>query len=315
MSTRAGISLFPPLSPALAREEARALAKPFTRTSALLRPSEWVIAVYFAIAATRAAVHGRPGALAVDLLIPLILASAAVLERRRPALWITVFRDWATMPLLLVAYWNVDWAGTRMAPLGLEHLWAGWDRWILEGWGARRLIEICGSFFPGLLELCYSLLYASPPLLLGAIYLYRRRLRAEWFLFTLFAATLTTYALLPLFPLASPRLAFPGWEFPAYLTVFRRWNVWLLEIGDIRTSVFPSGHVTVAFAAAFGIRRALPDRRWLGRALIAFAAMVAINTVYARYHYALDGVAALAISCAAASVASALETLFPGLLE
>ena len=79
----------------------------------------------------------------------------------------------------------------------------------------------------------------------------------------------------------------------------RQWNLWILSTADIHSSVFPSGHVTVAFSAAFAMLLAMPDRRRIGWMLMTIAALVLVDTVYGRYHYAADGLAGLAISATA----------------
>ena len=81
--------------------------------------------------------------------------------------------------------------------------------------------------------------------------------------------------------------------------MFRRLNWRLLAAGGIHTSVFPSGHVSSAFGAAFGLLYALPGRRAFGLATAAVACGIAVSTVYGRYHYAVDAVAGLAASLAA----------------
>ncbi|MBI3695344.1 MAG: phosphatase PAP2 family protein [Acidobacteria bacterium] len=265
----------------------------------LFRSSEYLLVLYFALAAARTAARGLFAFGLVDLCVPLVFAALALMERRVRRVWVGVLRDWTAMPFLLLAYWNVDWITQVPQTGGYEQRWIRLDRLLLYGWGGRSAIECCGVLLPSLLELSYLVLYAVPPVLLGIIYLAGRRRQADRFLFTLFAGSLAAYALLPLFPSASPRDLFPGQDLPSMTTVFRRINLWLLDSFDIHTSVFPSGHVAVAFCSAFGVMRVLPERRWLGRALLAFAALVTINTVYARYHYAVDGLAALAISLVA----------------
>ena len=52
------------------------------------------------------------------------------------------------------------------------------------------------------------------------------------------------------FSSVSPRLAFPSESLPAWHSVWRTINIWLLDHGDIDSSVFPSGHVAVAFVVA-----------------------------------------------------------------
>jgi membrane-associated phospholipid phosphatase len=93
-------------------------------------------------------------------------------------------------------------------------------------------------------------------------------------------------------------LADPGQDLPHYSNVFRWINLWLLDHCDIAASVFPSGHVAVAFSAAFGVLRSIPDRRKFCAAMFGLACLVLIATIYGRYHYAADGFASVLIATA-----------------
>ena len=267
----------------------------------VFRPSEWLLVIYFFFVAWRGAVAGAPldpwklrgGLILAGLVLLFLLARA---EYRSGSRLLSIVRDWLPAPLLLVAYWAVDWPVSRAYQTRLELAWLQSDRMLLNHWGGKALIEYFGRPLPFLLEACYSLLYAIPPASLGILYLCRRRNRVDRFLFTLLLGVLTTYLLLPLTPTRSPRIAFPGEDLPSFTTPFRRLNMWLLDHADIQTSVFPSGHVTVGFSAAFGMLLALPERRRIGLTIAAVAIAVAVVTVYGRYHYAADGVAAIAVS-------------------
>ncbi len=84
--------------------------------------------------------------------------------------------------------------------------------------------------------------------------------------------------------------------------VVRQFNHWILGGYGIHTSVFPSAHVSGAFAAAFALKRILGEHPWLCRGVFVYAALVAIATVYGRYHYAVDAVAGVLVGMVAAAV-------------
>lgn len=262
----------------------------------LLRSSEWLLVLYFAIAGVRAAVRGLYVVAALDACAPLVFIALEAAARNPRRKWIDIVRDWVSLLFLLMAYWNVDYFARSRSDYAFEFRWIKLDRLLLDGWHGRAMIEGFGPVLPALLEFSYLILYAAPLLLLGAVYLLDGRKRVDQFLFTLFVGTLVTYSLLPLFPSESPRLFFPGQDMPSFIGMFRRANVWLLNAADIRTSVFPSGHVTVAFSAAFAARAALPNARWLGGLSFVLAILVAIDTVYGRYHFVVDGAAGFAVS-------------------
>ncbi len=213
------------------------------------------------------------------------------------------WRHWGSLATILPAYWAVE-EFARSHATRIQNDWLRWDRWLLDELGIRAAIERLGSIGPSALEWAYLLLYGFPPLALGLVYRHGARGRASRFLNVLFPGTLGVYALLPLLPVQSPRLAFPGQDLPGVEGVPRIWNLWLLDRLDISTGVFPSGHVAVAFSTAFGLLSAMPERKPLIASGFTFAAAVYLATVYGRYHYAMDGLASMAIAGIAWRVAT-----------
>jgi membrane-associated phospholipid phosphatase len=134
------------------------------------------------------------------------------------------------------------------------------------------------------------------------LYVYGQRKRAASFTFTFLLGIYLAYAQFPFWPSEPPRAVFPGEDFPAYLTVFRKFNWWLLGGYGIHTSVFPSAHTAGAFSAAFAMRRLLPEKPWVGSFLLTLAVLIATATVYGRYHYAADAVAGFAMAVAAEAI-------------
>jgi membrane-associated phospholipid phosphatase len=65
----------------------------------------------------------------------------------------------------------------------------------------------------------------------------------------------------------------------------------------IHTSVFPSAHVAGALSTAFGVRLAMPEDKRLYRSLFVIAVLIAVATVYGRYHYLADAICGAVIAC------------------
>jgi membrane-associated phospholipid phosphatase len=227
------------------------------------------------------------------------IAHADVSSQRRG--W-SIARDWIPAGLVLVAYWSIDWVPAKPQDRALESAFILWDRTLLLDWGLKAATEQLGSLVPGLLELAYLILYAVLPLCIVSFYISHERDRLDEFLFPFLVGTLTVYALLPHFPVQGPRFAFPNEDLPQVITVFRRMNLWILNHWDIHTSVFPSGHVAAAFSGAFAMGIAARRRLAFAGALLALAVLVWLNTVYGRYHYAADGLAALMVTAATISL-------------
>lgn len=267
----------------------------------LLRRSEWLLFVFFlyVVVLVQWRGGGSPQRGTLALLIPLALLALAWADSRSSGRFWSMVRDWVPALLVLIAYWSADWVPQPHGGGALEHALIGWDRSLLNDWGLRVAIERFGVFLPAVLDLAYLLIYAVPPLAIAYFYIRHERRRLDDFLFPFLLGTLMTYSMLPLFPSEAPRFVFAGQDLPGVETVFRRFSLWILNHCDIRSSVFPSGHVTVAFSAAFAMLLAMPERRRAGWTLLAIALLVLVDTVYGRYHYAADGLAGLLVSLVA----------------
>ena len=237
-----------------------------------------------------------PGWKLLAVVLPILLFALAYAATRHNRRSTSLARDWVVPAAALAGYWQVGWFGGGHFLSAWEETLLNWDRFLLNTVGLRALIESAGAFLPWLLEFSYTSLYTVPGICIAILYWSGARLRVDKFLVTFALGTLGAYALLPYFRVDSPRLVFPGQDLPNFNVFWRSINVWLLNRLDITTSVFPSGHVAVAFSSAFGFRRALPGNRPAFLGLLAVAICVYLATIYGRYHYAADGLASIAIS-------------------
>ncbi len=210
-------------------------------------------------------------------------------------LTLSIARDWLPLAVILLAYREMGWLALPHHDHGLEAHWVIWDRLVLRG-GAKAAIEALGPVLPSVLEIAYSLVYALAPFCIAVLYLYGHRDQVDRFLFIFVTGVLLCYAQFPFWPSEPPRVVFFGEDFPLYDTVFRRFNWWMLDNYGIHTSVFPSAHVAGAFAAAFGMWRTMRRPEWVSRFLLAMAALIALATVYGRYHYLADAIAGFSVA-------------------
>lgn len=212
----------------------------------------------------------------------------------------SILRDWAPIGFTLAAYREMNWFTPSIRDHHLERAWIVWDRWLLDDAHLRAAIESLGPLLPSCLEVSYVLVYAIAPISLTILFLNSardlRRNRVSTFWFAYLAGTLAAYALFPYFPSDPPRVVFAGADLPTVVTIFRRFNLAILGKYGIHSSVFPSAHVSSAFACAWGLLIAMPDRRRYGWMVACYASAVAIATIYGRYHFAVDALAGLAVS-------------------
>lgn len=275
-----------------------------------VQPQERVALAYFlfltALSLTRPVLIWQRGIL---LALPLVLCALWFWETSASRTWSRIARQWSSLALILIGYWALEWFSAPPITRWQDQ-WLRIDRLLLESAGLRELLD--STFFvPYVLETLYFLLYAMPSLALGALYLCKARERSGKFLLILLLGTFSAYALLPLFPVESPRVAFPNADLPRFNGLPRVVNTWLLDRLDISTSVFPSGHVAVAFSSAFGLLSVLRERRRIWSAAFLVAFLIYVATVFGRYHYAVDGLASITISCVAWKVAERWSSIEP----
>jgi membrane-associated phospholipid phosphatase len=265
----------------------------------LLNRHEWLIVVFFVVLA----IVGFKRSIAawrVLLLagVPFLLWGLCRLETMAAIRWSPILREWLSMGMILPAYWSLQLLVAKPLETWQQEFLA-WDRWILYSAGLRAAIEVAGFLIPAILETAYMLLYTIPPAALALIYLRGPRRHTKQFLQVLLLGTLAAYVLIPLFPVISPRYAFPEADLPSYESLARSLNVWVLDHLDISTGVFPSGHVAVAFSTAFGLMLAAPKLRAAWILAFVVAGVIFVATIYGRYHYAADGLASIAIAAVA----------------
>jgi membrane-associated phospholipid phosphatase len=269
------------------------------------RSSEWLLFGYFGYVALITLMFPlypqvKWQALVVFLLVATLLAALAVAESYGSQEIFSVARDWIPLALTLVAYREMD----LFSPLGrdynLELRWVEWDRQLLYEAGLQRALEWLAPWVPGYLEFCYLLVYAVGPISVAILYTQRRRELANRFLLVYLAGTLLAYGLFPYFPSDPPRTLFGGVDMPNVVTPLRQFNLWIVSGYGIHSSVFPSAHVSSAFSAGWALLWLLPDKRRFGWGMLAYAASVAVATVYGRYHYGVDALAGFGVSVIAA---------------
>lgn len=266
------------------------------------RPSERICLAYFSYTALVAALRPLPWrprlevwiADAAVVLILWLLARPAAM--RRPAL--AVFRDWFPLALILLAYRQMGWMALPHESRNFENFWIGLDRFLLHKIGLKSLIEFSGPLGPNLLELSYLLVYVMPVAAAAVFYASGARARLDAAYRIILSATLASYALYPFFPSEPPRAVFPADDLPV-MSALRAFNLKILGAYGIHMSVFPSGHAAAAFSCAFAVRRLLPEHPLAGRVFLVLAVLIAVATVYGRYHFAIDTLAGLGMALAA----------------
>lgn len=256
----------------------------------------------------------------------LACATVYVLERSAAtgrSRFLNVARDWLPCVLILVAYRE---AGLLFIPdpsHRLDYIFIRWDEVILRNSWVTSALSLGSPWLQRYLEFSYFLCYPVVPLGVATLYLARQHLApglslapapmnrdaanhcyrspVEHYWTAVLIAALTCYVLFPLFPLTPPRELFHDLPGPYGASGLRGLNHWLLDRYAVGASLFPSGHVAAATAAALAIRRYAPRA---GLVFLLVALSIALATVYGRYHYAADALAGIVIGVAAFVLAS-----------
>ncbi|MCX7604781.1 MAG: phosphatase PAP2 family protein [Bryobacteraceae bacterium] len=266
------------------------------------RLSERICLAYFAYTAAVAALRPLPMPVRLEVwaadagvFLILWLLSRPATAQRPPA---AVLRDWFPLALILLAYRQMGWMALPHENRNFENFWIGLDRLLLHKMGLKSGIEFFGPLLPNLLELSYLLVYVMPVAAVAVLYGFGARQRLDAAYRIVLSATLASYALYPFFPSEPPRSVFPADDLPL-MSALRAFNLRILGAYGIHMSVFPSGHAAAAFSCAFAVRRLLPERPAVGLAFLVLAVLIAVATVYGRYHFAVDTAAGLLMALGA----------------
>jgi membrane-associated phospholipid phosphatase len=260
-----------------------------------MRTSEWIqvgFSIGLAIAAWLQALGPRPlpqgkrwfvtGLALVPVIgVALVRATAWFL----PPLYVSVLRDWLTVGLFLVPYWQTGqfFQGPNHR---IEQRLMAFDRWLMPGTAATS-----GTARTGLgwaLEIAYAFCYPFVPLGLLALYVMGQRQHAAGFWLVVLIATYLCYVITPFVPAYPPRDLAGGKPPRAQVGKARVFNRWILQYGSIHAISFPSAHVASSFAVALALIYYSPV---VGCVFLFVAVWISLGAVVGRYHYALDVIA------------------------
>jgi len=278
-----------------------------------LRPSEWLLVIFFGYVAVigfffpgRPRLYGGVAPITQCLAIFCILILIAYFERGRSKAFISRVRDWLPILYTFIAFREMELFLPRTFSGQLEASWIALDRSLLERYHLHSAIEALGTAIPLYLEACYLFVYGISLICVGILYARGKRACVDRFWTIFLTGTLVAYALFPYFPSQPPRIVFPTVDAPGITTWVRQMNLFILNKATIHVGVFPSAHVSSAFACAWAMFLLVPERKRIAWILVIYAASVSIATIYGRYHYTADVIAGFCVSFAAATVAIVL---------
>lgn len=268
-----------------------------------MRNAEWIHLVVFSfligLAVTRdLQPRRRWKAVGMGLTGIAITLACANLGNPLSPLAISVIRDWAPAPLMLLVYWQ---AGTffvspqesfqlRLARLD-ERLVAP----VLLGIAQRPY----GRWLLGYLEIAYLFCYPMIPLSVAAIYLLRMGHETDRFWTVVLPATYICYVMVPFAQMLPPRLIRETWTAALPKAPVHGLNLDILRHASIHANTFPSAHVASSISSALVLTRLDPR---VGVVFLWAAVSIAFGAVFGRYHYAADAILGTAVALAAFAI-------------
>ena len=266
-----------------------------------MRPSEWVIAVYFAyliVTAVGSRLLSMPRRMRIASIGAAALAELALMAQLPDSPALQVARDWAPGPFLLVGYWLPGLFYT--APNGRL------ERWLMRTDARLFALTSVGGIATRapravleLLELSYLSCSVLVPGSFVFLYVFADRVVGIRFWTAVLLAEFICYGLLPWLPSRPPR-TLEGESPMDRRGLTGRWiNLWVLERISVQVNTFPSGHVAGSLIAAMIAWTAAPG---LGIAMMVMASLIAVAAVIGRYHYAADAVFGAVVALAVFAV-------------
>jgi membrane-associated phospholipid phosphatase len=228
--------------------------------------------------------------LAIVPCVAVALARASVFAL--PSSYVSILRDWLTVALFLVPYWQTG-QFFQGPDHRIEERLMTFDRWLMPR--AARTSGTSRTGFGMLLEVAYLFCYPLVPLGLFALYATGQRRNVASFWLVVLVATYLCYVITPFVPAYPPRDLAGNRPAPAQAGKTRLFNRWILKHGSIHAISFPSAHVASTFAVSLVLLRYQPR---LGLLFLFVSIWIALGAVVGRYHYALDVLTGVATALA-----------------
>ncbi len=261
----------------------------------LLWLSEWIVCVFFAyllvLSRFRLGPRGRRRVLLTSLVC---VAAAVMISQLRPSPALRIARDWLPAVYLVQGYWLCGLFFQRPMP-GFEARLLDADRAVFRLMRVTEFLARGPRLVLEYFEFTYLLVYPLVPVSTGIFLLVGGRPEIDRFWVAILLAGFGCYGMLPWIQTRPPR-SIEHEPRPRYEQLrFRRINLLVLRHGSVQVNTFPSGHASVACAAALAVGMFHPGA---GVALAVLAGSITLATVLGRYHYATDSVLGVLIGAA-----------------
>ena len=255
--------------------------------------SEWVVCAFFLYLMALAASRSLPTRRRLRVfLVGLVCSGLAImLSQLRLTPLLQVAREWLPAIYLMQGYWLCG-LFFQQPMTAVEQRLIEIDRALFRRLhvtafqlrGPRALLE----YF----EFTYLLAYPFVPASFAAFSLLGARADADRFWVSILVAGFGAYGVLPWIQTRPPRTFERSGPADARGLVFRHLNIAVLDHASVQVNTFPSGHASVAVAAALSVASV---QFGIGLVFTIIAVSITVATVLGRYHYAADSLLGLAL--------------------
>ena len=221
--------------------------------------------------------------LVITLVSAALVAIIWIVARATPS----VVRDWAPFLYVSVGYYLTGYLFIAPSPM-LEAWLLKWDhRWLGD---PTTRFSRWPSWLIAYLDTIYTLCFVLLPGGFFALAITGHAAAANRYWSMVLAADLLAFAPLSVFQTRPPWAIEKAPKLSA--TGIHRLASCVVKNATTGINTFPSGHVAVTIAVAFGVISSLP---MLGVILLLCAASIAVACVVGRYHYTVDVIAGAAL--------------------
>ncbi len=204
-------------------------------------------------------------------------------------------RHWYLLAYLPLCYKEIPYLVTKLGLRDADSILAYWDRLM---WGTDPVFWLAGiqnRFLTEFLQIIYSM-FIPGMAALGVLCWFRMprtEFRRAGFLMA--ATFLISYLGYLVLPARGPRFMDYSLQYPALqgLWTFHFLQGVLDSLEGTQYDCFPSGHVAVVLVGCYLARRISPV---VFLVFCTFATLIAVSTVYLRYHYVIDVLAGIVLA-------------------
>jgi len=207
--------------------------------------------------------------------------------------WASLLQNWLPGALLLLVYWLAGlFIGTPH--LKFQESLEKYDNKIFGILIRSGLFRWIHFQLASYLEFSYFFCYLLIPFGMGVLYWAGLSRYSDFYWTNVELSTYLCFVLIPFAQTYPPRTMDVSHGFPLHSNRLRKINLWILKHGSIQLNTVPSSHVASTLSAALVLFGLNPVS---GLVFGVISISIAVGAALGRYHYIVDVVLAMLLSC------------------